>query len=157
MKLYFLRHGVAADAGPTGDAERPLTPEGVERMRREARGMRRLDIRLDVLLTSPLVRARQTAEITGRELGAKARQADVLAPGCDIAQLIDLLGAERVAERVMVVGHEPDFSTMICELTGARVEIKKGGLARVDLEALTAGAGVLVWLLPPSALRAIGD
>jgi phosphohistidine phosphatase len=159
MELYFLRHGVAADVGPegSGDAGRPLTAEGIKKMKEEARGLRRLDVRPDVLLSSPLVRARQTAEIVRHALGLDSRLVDALAPGCDVAQLRDLLGEYRSAERIMVVGHEPDFSDLIGALTGgSRIMLKKGGLARVDLETVSDGAGTLVWLLPPLALRRAG-
>ena len=159
MELYFLRHGVAADVGPegSGDAGRPLTAEGIKKMKEEARGLRRLDVRPDVLLSSPLVRARQTAEIVRHALGLDSRLVDALAPGCDVAQLRDLLGEYRSAERIMVVGHEPDFSDLISALTGgSRIMLKKGGLARVDLETVSDGAGTLVWLLPPLALRRAG-
>jgi phosphohistidine phosphatase len=74
-----------------------------------------------------------------------------------MARLCNLLGEYRSAERVMLVGHEPDFSSLIGELTGgSRVQLKKGGLARVDLETIDHGAGTLVWLLPPLALRQAG-
>jgi phosphohistidine phosphatase len=159
MELYFLRHGIAADVGPegSGDAGRPLTAEGIEKMKEAARGLRRLGVRPDVLLSSPLVRARQTAEIVRRAFGLESRLVEALAPGCDIARLRDLLGEYRSAEGVMVVGHEPDFSTLVGLLTGgSRVQLKKGGLARVDLETVDEGAGTLVWLLPPMALRKAG-
>jgi len=157
MELYFLRHGIAADAGPAGmgDAGRPLTKEGIAKMQAGARGMRRLDLRLDALLSSPLVRARETAAIVARELGLELQLADELAPGCEIGQLFALLGEHRAAERVMLVGHEPDFSILIGALTGGgQVLMKKGGLGRVDIERLEQGAGTLTWLLPPRILRA---
>ena len=159
MELYFLRHAIAADVGPegSGDAGRPLTEAGISRMKEAARGLRRLGVRPDVLLSSPLVRARQTAEIVRRAFGIESRLVDALAPGCDIARLRDLLGEYRSAERVMLVGHEPDFSMLVGALTGgSRVQIKKGGLARVDLETIEEGAGTLIWLLPPLALRKAG-
>ena len=100
MELYFLRHGIAADEGPAGmgDAGRPLTKDGIAKMQAGARGMRRLGLRLDVLLSSPLVRARETAAIIARELGLELQLADELAPGCDIAQLFALLGEHRAAD-----------------------------------------------------------
>jgi phosphohistidine phosphatase len=159
MELYFLRHGIAADVGPegSGDAGRPLTIEGIKKMKEAARGLRRLGVRPDVLLSSPLVRARQTAEIVRHVLGLDSRLVDALAPGCDIVRLRDLLGEYRSADRIMVVGHEPDFSDLIGALTGgSRVQLKKGGLARVDLEMVDEGAGTLVWLLPSLALRKAG-
>jgi phosphohistidine phosphatase len=156
MELYFLRHGIAADVGPAGlgDAGRPLTKEGIEKMQAGARGMRRLGLRLDALLSSPLVRAHETAAIVARELGLELQLAEKLAPGCDMAQLFALLGEYRTAEHVMVVGHEPDFSILIGALTGgSQVLMKKGGLARVDIELLEQGSGTLTWLLPPRVLR----
>jgi phosphohistidine phosphatase len=159
VELYFLRHGIAADTGPegTGDAGRPLTVEGIEKLRAEARGLHRLGVQLDALLSSPLVRAKQTAAIIARELKLELRLTDALSPGCGLEQLLGLLAEERGAERVMVVGHEPDFSTLIGELTGgSRVLLKKGGLARVDLEILAGGSGTCVWLLSPRVLREVG-
>ena len=156
MELYFLRHGIAADVGPVGlgDAGRPLTKEGIAKMQAGAHGMRRLGLRLDALLSSPLVRAHETAEIVARELGPELQLAEKLAPGCDLAQLFALLGEYRAAERVMLVGHEPDFSSLVGALTGgSQVLMKKGGLARVDIERLEQGAGTLTWLLPPRVLR----
>jgi phosphohistidine phosphatase len=127
-------------------------------MEAEARGLRRLKVASDTLLSSPLARARQTAEIVARELGVELQLADALAPGCTAERLLELLGQHRDAKRVMVVGHEPDFSVMIGELTGgSQVLLKKGGLGRVDLEAMEKGGGTLVWLLPPLALRAAGN
>src|SRR5690349_2561607 len=120
MELYFLRHAIAADAGPDGmgDAARPLTKEGIAKMQAGARGMRRLGVKPDALLSSPLARARETAAIVARELELEMHLADELAPGCDAAQLFALLGEHRAAERVMLVGHEPDFSSLIGALAG---------------------------------------
>jgi phosphohistidine phosphatase len=160
MELYLLRHGIAADVGPkgSGDAGRTLTEEGIGKMQEEARGLRLLGLRPDVLLSSPLVRARQTAEIVGRALNIEMQLADALAPGCDLARLRGLLGEHRGAERVMIVGHEPDFSELAGTLTGgSRVLLKKGGLARVDAAVLEQDSGVLVWLLAPRILRGIGQ
>ncbi|GAB4192651.1 MAG: phosphohistidine phosphatase SixA [Roseiflexaceae bacterium] len=157
MELYFLRHGVAADYGPpgTGDAGRPLTPEGIEKMTVAARGLRRLDLRLDMLLSSPLVRAHETAGIVAKALGLELRLTPELSPGCDTARLRRLLAAHGSAQRVMVVGHEPDFSTMIGDLTGAHVQMKKGGLALVDLPTPDSD-GILIWLMTSRVLRAAG-
>lgn len=157
MELYFLRHAIAADEGPegTGDAGRPLTKDGATKMKEAARGMRKLGLQLDVLLSSPLVRAHETAKLVARELGLELQLADALAPGCDAGRIFDLLGEHRAAKRVMFVGHEPDFSTIVGTLTGgSRIELKKGGLARVDIEVLEPGTGTLMWLLPPRVMRA---
>jgi len=156
MELYFLRHGIAADEGPegTGDAGRPLTKEGIAKMKAAARGLRKLGVEIDVLLSSPLVRAHETARIVARELGPELLLNDGLAPGCNAGRIFELLGEHRSGERVMFVGHEPDFSTIVGALTGgSRVALKKGGLARVDIEVLEEGTGTLMWLLPPRAMR----
>lgn len=157
MELYFLRHGIAADKAPddSGDAGRPLTKDGIAKMKVAAHGLRKIGLKIDALLSSPLVRAHETAQIVARELGPELRLTDALGPGCDLARLFELLGEHRGAERVMLVGHEPDFSALVGALTGgSRVLMKKGGLARVDIEVLEPGAGTLVWLLPPRAMRA---
>jgi phosphohistidine phosphatase len=154
MELYFLRHGIAEDNAPDGtDFGRRLTPEGIAKLENSRAGLKRLELRLDALLTSPLVRAYQTAEIVGRLLDIGHVVAEELAPGCDVERLLGLLASLPNAQRVMVVGHEPDFSELIGVLTGgSRVVVKKGGLARIDLPA-GAHHGELVWLLPPRALR----
>ncbi|MEN9936703.1 MAG: hypothetical protein RLZZ387_3282 [Chloroflexota bacterium] len=154
MEIYFLRHGVAEERAPDGtDASRRLTNEGREKLEASKAGLRRMRVEVDLLLTSPLVRARQTAEVAGRHLGVTPQVAEALAPGCDAPRLLALLAEHPRVERVMVVGHEPDFSGMVAELTGGRVEMKKGALARVDLASAVTGRGTLVWLLPPRALR----
>jgi len=170
MQLYFLRHGKAGDrdewTGP--DFERPLTAEGREEMRAVARGLRALDVRPDAVLSSPLVRAWQTAEIVAEELGLPSvTDAPTLAPGCDLDLLAAALQRVRSAGAVMVVGHEPDFSTLIGLLIGGRkapaeVELKKGACCRVDVsgsldsgDALV-GHGTLVWLLTSKQLARLG-
>jgi len=159
MELYLLRHGIAADVAPDGggDAARPLTSEGIAKMQESARGLRQLGVELDALLTSPLVRARETAEIVGQALEVEPRLADALKPGCNLDRLRGLLAEERGAERLMIVGHEPDFSELVATLCGGgQVRFKKGGLARVDLHLVEAGAATLAWLLTPRVLRKLG-
>ncbi|NOK64304.1 MAG: phosphohistidine phosphatase SixA [Chloroflexi bacterium AL-W] len=159
MELYLLRHGIAADVGPdgSGDVGRPLTDDGITKMYMEAHALKKLAIQLDIILTSPLVRAQQTAEIVGETLGITVQQAQELALGCDVAQLRTLLQQYPGAERVLIVGHEPDFSNLIGTLTGgSNVVMKKGGLGKVDLYAVEAHMGTLSWLLPPRVLRTIG-
>jgi phosphohistidine phosphatase len=156
MRVYFLRHGKADRSQWDGDDHaRPLTAEGEDAMRREAKTMRAMDLALDVIVTSPLARARMTAEIVADELGLGGRlvEDDRLAPGFDVRRLEQLLAAHGPAESVMVVGHEPDFSATVAELIGGGdIVMKKGGLARVDVTAPAAGGGQLVWLLTPPFL-----
>jgi phosphohistidine phosphatase len=157
MRVYFLRHGKAEDRATWrgDDAARPLTAEGEEALRREAKALRAVDLALDLIVTSPLARARGTAEIVADELGLGGRLVEDarLAPGFDVRHLEHLLAAHGPAESVMVVGHEPDFSHTVAELIGGGdIVMKKGGLARVDVTAPAAGGGQLVWLLTPPLL-----
>lgn len=145
MDLYFLRHGEA-----TPDGERPLTADGAREIGRIARWLREREIKLDLVLASPLARALQTAEIVSETLKVPVKVEDALACGAGLSQVVELLRPLPTKSRVMLVGHEPDFSTMVGELIGgAAVELKKGGLARVDCEVLGPGGGVLRWLLTP--------
>lgn len=157
MKLYFLRHGLAGPrdrwAGP--DSERPLTDEGKARMEREAATLDALGLSLDVIVTSPLVRACQTAKIVARRVGLLDRLVtdERLAPGFGVHELREILGDHPGAVAVMFVGHEPDFSLTVADLIGGgTVAFKKGGLGRVDASDASLGDAVLAWLLPPSVL-----
>ena len=161
MELYFLRHGKAVelhDPGAPDDFHRALTQKGVEETEAEAEAFHLLGIRPDIILTSPLVRAQQTAALVARRLAPKNGliESEMLAPDCDLGQLRKLLEQHADCDSIMLVGHEPDFSSMVGELIGAqgaRVELKKGGLAVVQLRgAVRAGAGVLQWLAPPKLL-----
>jgi phosphohistidine phosphatase len=158
MELYFVRHAIAADQAPdgSGDFGRPLTKEGAEKMRWAAKGLHSLGVETDLLLSSPLVRARETAAILGDVYKQKVTIAEQLSPGCDLPRLWDLLEQQGLPQRVMLVGHEPDFSVMIGGLTGGRVDIKKGSACLVRTQSIDEGAGMLIWLLPPKVLRALG-
>jgi phosphohistidine phosphatase len=157
MEIYFLRHGDAgaAEGWKGGDAERPLSKEGTARMQKEAAAIALLRPGLDAILTSPMVRARQTAEIVAKKL--RLLQALIveerLAPGFGAAELHRILEERRAIRGLMLVGHEPDFSRVISACTGGgHVECKKGSLVRVDMDDFSSLAGVLVWLLPPHVL-----
>ena len=156
-QLYFLRHGVAdwPNWEHERDAERPLTDGGMEKMKAEARAMARLGLKLDALVSSPLTRAYQTAEAIAKRLDLEVTEDPLLAPGFDVTRLRELLRRYPDAQALMLVGHEPDFSQTISELIGGgRVVMKKGGLARVDLQATDPPSGELVWLLAPKTLGA---
>jgi phosphohistidine phosphatase len=157
MRIYFLRHGKAENRAEWAgdDASRPLTAEGEAAMRREAKVLRAMDLALDAIVTSPLARARRTAEIVADGVGLRGHltEDDRLAPGFDARRLEHVVAAHPEAESIMVVGHEPDFSATVAELIGGGdVVFKKGGLARVDVTAPVAGGGQLVWLLTPPLL-----
>jgi phosphohistidine phosphatase len=155
VRLYLLRHGLAdwPDWDPARDDERPLTREGIAKLRAEGRALERLDLRLDAILSSPLARARETAAIVAERLGLEPILEPALAPGFDAKKLRLLLQRHAKADALLLVGHEPDLSGTIAELAGgARVALKKGGLARLDLASLQPPAGTLAWLVPPKLL-----
>ena len=140
--IWLLRHGEAGDGSP--DAERPLTESGVEQSRAAGAALARLGVRPDACLTSPRVRAADTARLACEPLGLEPRVEERLSGGdFDPDELAAGLGDE-----VMLVGHEPDLSEAARRLTGARVDLKKGGLAAI-------GDSHLLLLLRPAELRAI--
>jgi phosphohistidine phosphatase len=158
MILYFLRHGLAGSREEwKGDASRrPLTKKGMKNMGTQAKSLARLDLRLDVIITSPLTRAFQTADMVARELKMVEQLApdERLAPGFGLDDLEQVLADHSEAKTIMLVGHEPDFSLTISALTGGgNVMLKKGGLARADITATNPLQGNLVWLLPPKSMR----
>jgi len=154
MNLYFLRHGLADwPDWKRPDAERPLTEEGVVRMRASAQTIKQLDLGLAAILSSPLVRARQTADVVAQALGLSLTIKSQLAPGFAKPALAKLLPAFSQANALMFVGHEPDLSEIIADLIGGgQVVMKKGSLARVDIASAESLAGELVWLLAPKVL-----
>ncbi|MGD9904954.1 MAG: phosphohistidine phosphatase SixA [Vicinamibacterales bacterium] len=166
LELYLVRHAVAALRGPDypDDAERPLTPEGIERWRRAAAGLRELGVAIDVVLTSPLARARETAEILVAALKPRPTLtvAEALAPGRRPAEVLALIAkyaaAPRGAARLALVGHEPDLGELAARLLGAKgaLEFKKGAVCRLDVDrAMPGGPATLRWFLPPRVLRGL--
>ena len=151
MKLYFFRHGEADWPNwDKPDDERPLTKNGAKEVRKVAKLLGQLKVD-SLILTSPLPRASQTAEIAADVLDVEMREDDRIEPGFDVSALKKLL-RENAAQSVMVVGHEPDFSEVIGELTGGRIKLSKAGVAFVDLDQSTM-TGELRWLLPPKIAR----
>ena len=147
MKLYFLRHGKADWPNwDRPDDERPLTDEGKKEVAAVAKLLARLEI-APAILTSPLPRASQTAEIAAKHLKAKAHTEPLLRPGFDAARLGKIL-KKYSGKSLMVVGHEPDFTRTIFQLTGGKTKMSKAGVALIELETQTM-KGVLRWLLPP--------
>lgn len=161
-ELYLIRHGVAEERGERwpDDSKRPLTADGMARMEKTARGLARLDIEFDVVLTSPLVRTRQTADILAAEIDAHPPivNVDALAPGGDYAAIIAVLEKHARRQRIALVGHEPGIGELAARLIGSRhpIEFRKGAVARIDLDEIPPnGPGDLRWLLPSKFLRAI--
>jgi phosphohistidine phosphatase len=154
MILYFLRHGLAGDrdAWQGDDLERPLTEKGVLQMKRTAKAFKNMGVKVDAIITSPLKRAVQTAQIVGKIFEMEVTQDERLAYGFGVEALSLLIAENPQAKGLMLVGHEPDFSNTVSALTGAGdILMKKGGLARVDLKEGPELRGQLVWLLPPKA------
>jgi len=164
MRICFFRHGPAAAPGEGGvsEEERPLTAEGIEKTRRAARGLQGLDLGIDLVLSSPLRRARQTAEILAEVLGgARPRISDRLLPGVSGPKLLECLQGVK-AESPVLVGHEPSLSAAVAALVGApetgALRLKKAGLAVVETDGPVPGPrGTLVLLLTPSALRGLAE
>lgn len=163
MDLYLLRHAIAVDRGATGyeiDSMRPLTPEGARKMERAAQGMRALNLSFDLILSSPYLRAKQTAEIVARVLRSEDRLelAADLAPGGNRMGLIESLNQHpSQPESVLLVGHEPDMGELISMLTAGNFDLlvvmKKGGLCKLSAESLHYGrCASLCWLLTPRQL-----
>jgi phosphohistidine phosphatase len=126
-------------------------------MRAAADGMAALGIEADVLLTSPLIRCRQTADIVAERLGGEPVEDHRLEPGMDLEALGDALERHPDAGSVLVCGHQPDLSEVVADLTGGgAVEFRKGSLALLDVDGARPGGGRLRALYPPSALRRLG-
>jgi phosphohistidine phosphatase len=140
--LWLLRHGDAADGSP--DAERPLTKKGERQSRAAGSALAALGVRMDACLTSPKVRAADTARFACEALGIEPKLEPKLAGGPFDAEAL----AAGLGDNVLLVGHDPDFSMAVHALTGAQVRMKKGGVAAVEKGELTA-------LLRPADLSAI--
>lgn len=157
MKLYFLRHGKAEDRQPgRSDADRKLTSDGIQEMEQEARGLAALEMRWDAVYSSPYPRALETAQIAAEGVGFPRQDIMVdprLAAGSfGLGNLQALLFDQPASASILLVGHEPDFSEVVCHLCGGIIELKKGGLAYVETGRLEPGYGVLRWLLTPKHL-----
>lgn len=172
MRLFFLRHGEAVERTTwTGtEQDRPLTPAGRDEMEQVAAGLVALNLEIGAIISSGFARADATGQIAGHALGVSVESSDELSPGATLAGLLRILQAHAEASRILLVGHEPDFSHMIGELIAAphpaSLVLKKAGCARVDLPQRIArravaandlfGAGTLAWLLTPRQLVLIG-
>jgi len=164
LRLLIVRHAIAVPHGTpeVPEDERPLTPRGEKRFRDAARGLVRICRRPDVLLSSPLVRARQTADIAAEAWGeVEVREEDALAGG-SFEQIAAVVNKQADQKLVALFGHEPDVSTVVARLLGTsaseRLTFKKGGAALLEVPGKMAEGGALVWFVPPRVLRAVaGD
>jgi len=165
MRLHIVRHGIAIatnDPKCPPDAKRALTAEGVKKTQQAMRGLRVLGVEPEVLLTSPYLRALQTAELAADVLKYpvdKIRHSDALLPGTPPANLFKELAKVR-ADEVMCFGHAPHVDLAIAHALGSRSSItalKKAGAARLEIETLNPARGFLVWLFTAKALRALAQ
>ena len=164
MNLFLLRHGLAVERAEfhfASDPLRPLTPKGKRQLRKIVVAMRAMELRFDVILSSPLVRARQTAEIVAADLKLEKRLvfADELKPGGEAKKIVQKIsGLKKVPANVLLVGHEPDLGELISLLVtgkfGAGFTLKKAGLAKLEMEKLCFGkCAALAWLLTPAQMK----
>jgi len=163
MRLVIVRHATAVPHGTPDvpEDERPLTPRGEKRFRAAARGLARICRRPDVLLTSPLVRARQTADIAAAAWGRIEPEEEAALAGGGFDRIAAALDQHAKKKLVAIVGHEPDLSGLLAGIVGTnaseRLTFKKGGAALVDVPGRVAEGGALVWYLPPRILRELAE
>lgn len=165
MEIYVIRHGIAEPLG-TGvefsDEKRSLTEEGRSRMRDVVKGLKKLGVQLDLIFTSPLVRAVQTAEILAGPLGISKKeihQTPALAPGALVEQLFAEIKNRAGAESIAVVGHQPDLGQLISRIVQGdgcllSIQLKKGSICCINVsETVPVLRGELMWVLTPRQLR----
>ncbi len=152
-RLWILRHGEAVphDSRPNDD-DRELTPRGERQAEAAGAALARLGVELAACYTSPKVRARDTAALSCRSLGVEPQIVDALRSGFDVEDARELLFAHGADDEILLVGHEPDLSRLIHDWTGARVDMKKGGLAALEL---SGAAGELIVLMRPRELESV--
>jgi phosphohistidine phosphatase len=165
-EIILMRHGIAVASGAPAfpdDAGRPLTPDGRRKMKEAGKGLVRLRPEIDWIVTSPLLRAAETAQIVAGAM-AESPPLDTLEPlgsGGPLESLITFLGKHPERQRPLIVGHEPQFSDFAARLIGAgrnaNLAFKKGGCCLIRFSGLPAPAqGKLIWWLTPSLLRSLG-
>jgi phosphohistidine phosphatase len=152
-QLWLLRHGEAEPHDTKDDALRELTPRGEDQARAAGRALAALGVKIHFAFTSPKVRARDTALLAAEALGVDPIEHEALRAGFDRDDALELLSIAGDDQRVLVVGHEPDFSQVVLDLTGGRIALKKGGLAAVRLDGTR---GELLVLLRPREFDRIG-
>jgi phosphohistidine phosphatase len=153
LQLWLLRHGEAVPHDAKPDHERELTERGRDQARTAGRSLAALEVEVHLCFTSPKVRARETAELACAELGVEPVEHKPLAGDFDGRDALELLAAAEGDQRVLIVGHEPDFSQVVYDLSGARIDLKKGGIAALRMDGSRAE---LIVLMRPRELDRIG-
>ena len=155
MDVYLLRHGDAGSAWTQNDDQRPLSVEGIARIKRQANTLQGWGVHMDVLITSPYVRARQTAEVVAKVFGVSVIEDKRLAAGCSLRDAVAVLHDHAASKHIWLTGHEPDLSTITAALIGGgQIKMPKGGLARVHISTLQPPNGELIWHLTPQIMGA---
>lgn len=155
VRLYLLRHADAAGPGAWSgpDAERPLSDEGRRQAEQLARHLAAIGFVADVIRSSPKARALETARIVAAAVGGQVVPDDRLAGGLGLGDVAAIVREASGASGILLVGHDPDLSALVGTLTGAYAPLRKGTLARIDLDVPVAErSGTLRWLLPPDAI-----
>lgn len=165
MEIYVIRHGISEPLGHDNDfsdEKRNLTDEGRNRMRETARGLRKLGVEVDLLMTSPFARAVETADIIAAAIGVgkkEIQQSANLAPGASAEALFAEIKGQSGVESIAIVGHQPDLGGLISRIiqsSAPSIQLKKGGACCVNVtETVPSLRGDLVWLLTPRQLRFI--
>lgn len=157
MDIYIIRHAIAEDKDGKADEARALTEEGKEKMKEAAKGFARLKPEIDIIFSSPLVRAKQTAEVVNSELKTKIEEMKELSPGYGPDEVCERLKTIRKLKSVALVGHEPNCSELMSYLLhgseGMMIEFKKGGISLLQSDALSAGSAILILHLSAKVLR----
>ncbi len=153
QQLWFLRHGEAEPHDARPDADRRLTERGEEQSRAAGRALAALDITFQLVLTSPRIRALDTARLACQDMGSDFVVEDTLSSGFTLDDALALAAAAGEDKRVLLVGHDPDFTQLVFDLTGGRVDFKKGGVAGVRMRG--SRRGELIVLLRPRELALI--
>jgi len=163
MHLHILRHAIAVPRGTLGypNDDRPLTEEGISKMVKCAKGIAMISGKFDVIISSPLIRALETAKITAEAAGYTNDIVitEYLIPGTPQKKLIEFISKYHEKEKVLIVGHEPQLGFFASKLIGSDysvIELKKGGICRIDIEEFPMRkSGKLIWHLTPAQLRSI--
>ncbi len=161
MMLYIMRHGLAEEPTPKGDdSARKLTDKGADKIRKAAAGMRASGLAFNLILTSPAIRAAQTAEIVAAELGGpKPKAVPELSTGASPANALEALGKQRLPESVLVVGHEPTLSRMASLMLtdsteSVGISLKQGGVIALEFpDRVESAAAKLRWMMTQRQLR----
>jgi phosphohistidine phosphatase len=160
LELYLVRHGIAAERGDEypDDSTRPLTSGGIARLKREAKALDALGVGFDVIISSPLVRAKQTADTLAESMKSRPSVilSDSLTPAGTPSAVFQELAKHMRKPRIALVGHEPNMGELAAKFIGARapLEFKKGAICRIDFEVFPPkGMGQLRWFLTPKMLR----